>query len=28
VLTFLLTNVGSMAGVWLAGVQIFNRLHG
>ncbi|PKV12141.1 TraB/GumN family protein [Xanthomonas prunicola] len=28
VLTFLLTNFGSMAGVWLAGVQIFNRLHG
>uniref|UniRef100_UPI0019D206F6 hypothetical protein n=1 Tax=Pseudomonas viridiflava TaxID=33069 RepID=UPI0019D206F6 len=28
VLTFLLTNLGSGAGVWLAGVQIFQRLHG
>lgn len=28
VLTFLLTNLGSGAGVWLAGLQIFHTLHG
>lgn len=28
VLTFLLTNFGSMAGVWLAGLQIFHTLQG
>ncbi len=28
VLVFLLTNLGSMLGLWLAGLQIFNKLHG
>ncbi len=28
VLTFLLTNLGSMLGVWLAGFRIFGKLHG
>lgn len=28
VLTFLLTNFGSIAGVWLAGLQIFHKLQG
>ncbi|MFT4247009.1 MAG: TraB/GumN family protein [Pseudomonas sp.] len=28
VLTFLLTNFGSMVGVWLAGLQIFHKLQG
>ncbi|HBK46658.1 MAG TPA: conjugal transfer protein TraB [Xanthomonadaceae bacterium] len=28
VLTFLLTNLGSMTGVWLAGLQIFHKLQG
>lgn len=27
-LTFILTNLGSMTGLWLAGVQIINRLNG